>query len=169
MTKRLLGPNPLPRSPSLLTLTAYTLLLFLPVHILTHRIIPSDPSPPITALSPSELNFEFVKVGLAGWPLRSSLLYVGLVVCGLVHAFEGWNVILLTWGTGKGFGKKTRRIFACIGIGSVLSGLLYMAREPLLVLQSTLARINASYLQSAVFRFNLVRNFCYRLMSYLAD
>jgi succinate dehydrogenase/fumarate reductase cytochrome b subunit len=161
ITKRLLSPNPIPRHPSLLTLTAYPMLFFLPVHVLTHRIIPSDPSPPISALSPSELNFEFVKAGLAGWPVRSSLLYAGLVICGLVHVFEGWHVIMGTWGIGKGLGKKARRICVGLGIGTVLSGLLFVAKEPMNVLQSTLAQINASYLSSAVFRFNLVRKFGY--------
>ena len=152
ITKRLLSPNPIPRSPSLLTLTAYPMLLFLPIHILTHRIIPSHPSPPISSLSPSQLDFGFVKAGLVGWPVRSSLLYAGLVLCGLVHAFEGWDVILRTWGDGKGFGRKTRWIFAGFGIGTVLSGLLCIAKEPMDVLQSTLSQINASYLSLAVFR-----------------
>ncbi|KAF8485637.1 hypothetical protein JB92DRAFT_1538171 [Gautieria morchelliformis] len=154
VTKRLLSSNPLPRRPSLLTATAYPLLLLLPIHILTHRVIPSDTSPPISALSPSELNFEFVKAGLAGWPVRSSVLYAGLVLCGVVHTFEGWDVILRMWGGGKGLGRKTRRILAGVGIGTVLSGLFYSAKESLLVLQSTLAQINASYLASAIYRFN---------------
>ena len=84
--------------------------------------------------------------------MRSSLLYAGLVLCGLVHAFEGWDVILRTWGDGTGFGRKTRWIFAGLGIGTVLSGLLCIAKEPMDVLQSTLSQINASYLSLAVFR-----------------
>ena len=159
VAKRLVSSNPIPRPPSLLTLTAYPLLIFLPIHVFTHRIIPSNPSPPISALSPSELNYEFVKAGIAGWPVRSSLLYGGLVIFGLVHAFEGWSVILRTWGGGKGLGGRTRRILAGVGIGAVLSGLFSITKEPLLVLQSTLTQINASYLSSAVYRFNWVRNF----------
>ncbi|KAF8589675.1 hypothetical protein K439DRAFT_1644974 [Ramaria rubella] len=151
VTKRLLSPNPFPRRPSLLSLTAYPLLLFLPIHVLTHRLAPSHPSPPILALSPSELNYEFVKVGLAGWPIRSWILYTGLVLCGLVHTFEGWDIVLRRWCGEGGFGRW-KRVFASAGVCAVLSGLLCMSKEPLLVLQSTLSRINSSYLTSAIYR-----------------
>jgi hypothetical protein len=90
------------------------------------------------------------------------------VLCGVVHAFEGWDVILQKWGGGKGLGSKTRRILAGVGIGTVLSGLFYAATEPLLVLQSTLARINASYLALAIYRVNGVRNFV-SVLRYIID
>ncbi|KIJ32424.1 hypothetical protein M422DRAFT_265755 [Sphaerobolus stellatus SS14] len=50
-------------------MTAYPLLL--PVHVLTHRWYPMTEAPPISALSPSELDYEFVKVGLSKWPVRN--------------------------------------------------------------------------------------------------
>lgn len=152
ITKRLLSSAPIPRRPSLLTLTAYPLLLFLSIHVITHRVLPSDAAPPVLALSPSELNFEFVKVGLSAWPVRSWALYTGLVFCGFAHAFEGWNVVLKRWGGGEGIGKTTRRILAGVGIWTVLSGLTVLNKEPLSLLQSTFSRINSSYLGSVVYR-----------------
>ncbi|KAF8528186.1 hypothetical protein BU17DRAFT_73803 [Hysterangium stoloniferum] len=151
ITKRLLSAAPLPRRPSLLTLTAYPLLIFLPIHVMTHRLNPSSNGFPILSLSPSELDYEFVKVGLARWPIRSWVLYTGLVLCGLIHAFEGWNVVLRTWGSG-GLKKTSRRVFAGAGIGVVLAGVIHVAMEPILVMKSTLTRINASYISSFVYR-----------------
>jgi hypothetical protein len=117
---------------------------------MTHRFNPSSNDAHILTLSPSELDYEFVKVGLTHWPVRSWVLYTGLVLCGLIHAFEGWSVVLKTLGW-KGLGNKSRRMFAGAGIGAVLAGLAYIAREPLLLMKSTLMRINASYINSFLY------------------
>ncbi len=42
---------------SALSMTGYaTAVILLPVHFYTHRLAPSDPAPPISSLSPSELD-----------------------------------------------------------------------------------------------------------------
>lgn len=146
--KRLLRP----RRASLRALTAYPLLLALPVHVLTHRLLPCDPAPPVRALGPAELDYELVKAALARWPVRSWALYGALVACVLVHACEGWALVARTWGGGRGGGRRTRRAAAGAAVGVVLSGLLVVAREPLLALESTLVRIHASYSGSIVYR-----------------
>ncbi|CUA72395.1 hypothetical protein RSOLAG22IIIB_01062 [Rhizoctonia solani] len=53
----------------ILVWTGYPLLLVLAPHIATHRLIPSTPAPPISSLSPSELDYNF---GLVS-PMQSTV------------------------------------------------------------------------------------------------
>ncbi|KAK7449717.1 hypothetical protein VKT23_013190 [Stygiomarasmius scandens] len=80
-----------------LTLSAYPLLFLLPIHFVTHRILPMTPGPPIHSLGPAELDFNFVAHGLKTWPIRSWLMYSALVGCVAVHAVEGSKVLMRKW------------------------------------------------------------------------
>ncbi|KAI0285219.1 hypothetical protein BC826DRAFT_973049, partial [Russula brevipes] len=59
---------------------------------------PASPDPPISSLSPSELDFEYVKAALRGWPVRTTVLYGALVLAVALHAADGFGVIWSTWG-----------------------------------------------------------------------
>jgi len=146
--------RPRPFKLSVLTATAYPLLLLAPLHALTHRIYPSLPIPPISSLGPSELDYEFVKVGLETWPWRSWILYSGLVGCVTLHSVEGMRVVWRSWGTGepgllKGWG---RWIIAGSAFVIVLAGMGNIAAEPLYIPNFLLSRIKSSYAQSWVYR-----------------
>lgn len=78
-----------PFRPSTHHLAGYILIPFLTLHILTHRLIPSSPSPPINALSPSELGYSFVSYGLRTWPFVSWTTYAALILTGTYHALLG--------------------------------------------------------------------------------
>ncbi|ETW85152.1 hypothetical protein HETIRDRAFT_308980 [Heterobasidion irregulare TC 32-1] len=155
--KRILSPHS-PRPPSsLLTITGYTTLLFLPIHFLTHRLAPASPLPPIGSIGPAELDYEFVKAGLSAWPLRSWVLYSGLALGVAFHMGEGTHLMWNTWephATEKwrSFGKTTRRVIAAACAFPVISGLFALSQEPLLLFASTLERIHASFTQSIIFR-----------------
>ncbi|KAG8746679.1 hypothetical protein FRC10_003983 [Ceratobasidium sp. 414] len=85
-------------SANALQLTGYPLLFLLSPHIATHRILPSTPAPPISSISPSELDFSFVNFGLKNWPVRSWVMYSILVGAGIMHVTYGapmvWRTIL---------------------------------------------------------------------------
>jgi len=161
IVKRVLSPAKAPPRPwtSLLSLTGYAnMIFFLPVHFMTHRVHPMNPAAPIHALGPSELNFEFVKYGLANWPWRSWLLYGGLVVSVILHAVDGDRLLFNTY-FGETMGRikaaARKRLFA-IGLGlvalPVIAGTLIMSREPLMILSSTAERFQASFTQSPLYR-----------------
>ena len=69
--------------------TGWLLPFFLLPHIASHRLIPSSPTLPISALSPSELSFEYVGWGINRYPLLSIVGYGGLVIIGCWHAGVG--------------------------------------------------------------------------------
>src|SRR5258706_2322569 len=77
------------KSTRLVTLSAYPALAFFAIHVESHRLRPSFPQPPISALSPSELDYEFVKYGLQTYPLWAWVTYGGFVFAVLYHASEG--------------------------------------------------------------------------------
>lgn len=58
-----------------------------------HRLIPSDPSPPIAALSPSEFGFEFVAHALVTRPWTTAG-YLALTGVGVYHAFVGGQKVM---------------------------------------------------------------------------
>lgn len=135
------------------------MLLFLPMHYLIHRVFPSDPHPPIDALSPSELDFEYVKYGLTTWPIRSWILYTGLVVGVAFHAVEGYRILWNTYlrdklGPYKGTTRSTVIGASAVAV-PVLMGLWTMAREPLMVFSSSIVRFDAAFQKASVFRFRL--------------
>jgi len=146
VAKRLLSSPPT-KSPrplsSLLTLTGYGALIFLPLHFAVHRFYPDS----------SMLDFEFVKLGLHKWPWRSWLLYGGLVGCVVLHAVEGMNIIGKSWaGTKWKCSKRTRRIAAGIAAIPVLTGLWFMFQEPLMVFPSLARQFEATFTRSFMYR-----------------
>ncbi|KAI0303335.1 hypothetical protein B0F90DRAFT_1610424, partial [Multifurca ochricompacta] len=120
---------------SALSVTGYaTALFFLPIHVITHRLAPADPTPPISSLSPSELDYEYVKAALRGWPVRSTLLYTALVFGVTLHAADGIAVMWSTWAPESKLipGRRVRQILTGATVVLVLNGLAVVAREPLL-------------------------------------
>ncbi|KAJ7143319.1 hypothetical protein C8R43DRAFT_1237981 [Mycena crocata] len=161
IAKRVLSPAKAPPRPwtSLLALTGYAnMIIFLPVHFMTHRVLPKNPAPPIHALGPAELDFEFVKYGLANWPWRSWFLYGGLVAGVVLHAVDGERLLYNTY-FGETMGRikmAARKRLLAIGLGLLaapaLSGLFIMSKEPLLVFASTAERFNATFVKSPWYR-----------------
>jgi succinate dehydrogenase/fumarate reductase cytochrome b subunit len=163
IAKRLLArtkihPRPPPRPAThLLSTTAYTaLVLFIPIHVLTHRTYPSDAAAPIFAVGPAELDFEYVKFGLTTWPVRSYVLYAGLVGCVLLHAAEGVRVLLrVRFPNASSRPTKRRKMITTAIItlgGAILSGVFVMSREPLMIFASLSRRYQAAFLQSFIYR-----------------
>ncbi|KAI9437795.1 hypothetical protein BJY52DRAFT_577066 [Lactarius psammicola] len=152
--KRLFSPRTSRPLTSALSVTGYAIAFcILPVHFITHRLAPADPAPPISSLSPSELDYEFVKAALSGWPLRSTVLYTILVLGVALHAADGVGVIWSTRARGlKLPGRKARRALAGIAMVPVLTGLAVLAREPLYTFASMGARYRAALTQSIVYR-----------------
>ncbi|KAI0818673.1 hypothetical protein BC629DRAFT_668471 [Irpex lacteus] len=106
--KRLMGERSSRPLRSFFSIAGYASLFFLlPQHYLLHRVLPSNPNPPVLAVSPSELDFEYVKFGLQTWPLTNWALYAGLTIAVVWHAAEGSRIIWNTWLAGKaGIWKK---------------------------------------------------------------
>jgi len=146
--KRLLSSPPT-KSPrplsSLLTIAGYGALIFLPIHFVTHRLYPADSS---------MLDFEFVKLGLHKWPLRSIFLYGGLVGCVFLHAAEGINIIGRTWvGVGWKSCQRARRIAAAIAAAPVFTGLCFIFRERLMAFPSLARHYEAAFTRSIIYRW----------------
>jgi hypothetical protein len=152
-------PSPLqplpPHSPrplsSALSVTGYaSLFLFLPIHVITHRLAPLSSIP-----SPSELDYEYVKTALLGWPVRSTVLYSSLVLGVALHAADGLGIIWTTWApkmVAKLPGRRARRALAGAVMLPVLTGLAVIAWEPLYAFSFTVARYRASLALSFVYR-----------------
>ena len=135
LLKRLFSSPPPPRPlSSALSTTGYACVL-LPIHIFTHRLALADPSPPISSLSPSELDFEYVKAALHGWLARSTVLYVALVLGVALHAADGLVVVWATWvpkaAADKLPGRRARQALAGGAVLPVLTGLAVIVRSPL--------------------------------------
>lgn len=141
-------PRPL---TSALSVTGYaTVLLFLPVHVITHRLGPLGSIP-----SPSELDFEYVKTALHGWPVRSTMLYTTLVLGVALHAADGLRIIWTTWAPKvieKLPGRRASRALAAAAMLPVLTGLAVIACEPLYAFSFTVARYRTSLAHSFVYR-----------------
>lgn len=143
-------PRPL---TSILSSTGYlTLFLFLPVHYLTHRAYPAIPDAPIYSFGPAELDYEFVKVGLQTWPMRSWFLYIGLVGCVALHAIEGINII-----TASQYGKTVvprskRKLVSLLAAIPALTGLFVVSTETVWSLVSSVEGYMAAFCRSAVYR-----------------
>ena len=137
-----------------ISLTGYaTAFCFLPLHFITHRLAPADPVPPISSLSPSELDYEYVKAALSVWPRRSIVLYSVLVLGVALHAADGIGIIWSTWAPGCMLpGRRARRIFAGAAVIPVLTGLVVLTREPLYAFVSMAARYQAALTQCIVYR-----------------
>ncbi|PPQ97973.1 hypothetical protein CVT26_003122 [Gymnopilus dilepis] len=166
--KRLLSPpgRPPRRFTHLLSLTGHAaFFFFLPIHYLTHRAYPTIEAPPIDAVGPAELNYEFVKTGLKGWPIRSWFLYGGLVLSVTLHLVDGMTLIWNTWlkdsmslvfkrlQSWKRDNRPRRMLLAlgCIALPT-LTGLYALTKEPLMTFSSIAQRYQAVFLHSIVYR-----------------
>ncbi|KAH8835032.1 hypothetical protein DL96DRAFT_1808954 [Flagelloscypha sp. PMI_526] len=148
--KRFTSPKPTsqPRPLSTrLTGTGYAVAVFwLPVHYFIHRTSPKTPTPPINAVGPSELDFEFVKYGLKTWPFRMTFLYAGLVIGLTLHVTEAMG--LLAYFQGKLKQTKdainARTATGIVGVAlPVFAGLFFIAREPSYLFPSMARRFHA--------------------------
>jgi len=110
----------------------------------THRLLPSVSAPPISSLSPSEMNFEFVKAGLSVWPVFTWMGYASLVSVVLLHGAEGASVVLRYF-TGYAPSKWLRRTIAAAVAFSVFFGLYRISQEPLHLRGAQLERVKAVY------------------------
>ncbi|KAK8861667.1 hypothetical protein IAR55_002490 [Kwoniella newhampshirensis] len=81
----------------------YPLIVLVSTHILTHRLIPSSSTAPISSMSPSEFGWEFV-----GYNLRKSWMawgvYLTLIGSAVWHSLVG-GMKIVTWLRGD---RKTR-------------------------------------------------------------
>ena len=150
-----------------LTLSAIFLMLLLPTHYLTHRQYPTISTSPIFAVGPAELDFAFVQTGLAGWPVRSALMYAGLVCAGAVHAAEGVSLLRRRYlsptkapsaegqvKASKRITPRVQRMALALGLGAlpVLAGLYTLACEPSFVFSDLASRYHAVFTQSWMYR-----------------
>ncbi|KAF9464624.1 hypothetical protein BDZ94DRAFT_1216293 [Collybia nuda] len=168
VAKRLLSIRGTPprRLTSILSWTGYTtLLLFLPIHFMTHRVDPTSTSAAISAVGPAELDYEFVKLGLQKWPIRSWFLYTGLVSSVVLHMVDGttivWNAWIkdsfigkLSWKTPGDPQRKRKLKFVKYLAGvvlPVLSGLYVISNEPSMIFASMSKRFEAVFRESWVY------------------
>jgi hypothetical protein len=149
---------PRPLSSALSTTGYAAALLLLPIHVLTHRLAPADPAPPISSLGPSELDYEYVKAALQGWPVRSGALYAALVLGIALHAADGLAVLWATWAPRARprllmpRGRRARRALAGAAMLPALMGVVVVAREPLFAFASAMERYRAALGHSFVYR-----------------
>ncbi|CAE6432804.1 unnamed protein product [Rhizoctonia solani] len=158
------GTNSL-RTSDILMWTGYPLFLALTPHIATHRLIPSSPTPPISSISPSELDYTFVHFGLKNWPVRSWVMYALLVGAGITHAIYGMPVVWRQ--TTLKLLKKARVLHSesrigtrwsispkagLLGIGIVLLGVLRISRDNLFISRFAETRMASAYRMSALYR-----------------
>ncbi|KAF8610612.1 hypothetical protein BDV93DRAFT_463644 [Ceratobasidium sp. AG-I] len=145
--------------------TGYPLLFLLSPHISTHRLNPSTPSPAISSISPSELDFSFVHFGLQNWPIRSWAMYSILVGAGLFHVTYGvlivWRQTMLRLLKKSGIVRSDSRVglswraapkAALVGISIILLGLFRISREDVFISRLTKTRMVASYRLSPLYR-----------------
>ncbi|KAG8936892.1 hypothetical protein FRC02_009982 [Tulasnella sp. 418] len=135
--------------PSLLTLTAYPLLVLLPTHFSIYRLNPSSPHPPVSSLSPSQLDYSYVTFGFANWPWRTTLAIGGLVLAGTIHATSGWVILLRKkrkWGWKRWCG-------AMLALGIVGTGTLMIGTESVMVPKSLQRQMMEAYKVSWIYRY----------------
>jgi Protein of unknown function (DUF1691) len=167
-----MSPNRKSRGParpllSVLSWTGYaTALVFLPIHFITHRLNPTSPDPPISDVGPAELDYEFVKLGLQRFPVRSWLFYAGLVFSVALHMADGATIIWNTWfkttttdswssgENGDVTRTRHRQLVTIIGgsMISVLAGLFVVSKEPPMIFSSMAKRFEAVFTRSLVYR-----------------
>ncbi|KAI9508810.1 hypothetical protein F5148DRAFT_1013108 [Russula earlei] len=152
--KRMFSPRPSRPLANMLSATGYASMLFLlPVHVVTHRLGPANPAPPVSATGASDLDFEFVKVALREWPVRTTVLYAAIVLGVALHAADGFGVIWSTWVQKiKRRRRWVRRALAGVVALPVLTGLAVIAREPSYAFAFTAARYRAALAYSFVYR-----------------
>jgi hypothetical protein len=136
----------------LLSLTGHALVPLVVIHFVTHRLYPADPSPPIFAVGPAQLDYEYVKTALHQWPIRSWALYAGLVGAISLHWVEGINIITRTWMQKPLIKKNMKRLVSALIATPVLSGLWFMGREVSMTFADVGQRYVAALSKSWVYR-----------------
>ncbi|EPQ32332.1 uncharacterized protein PFL1_00528 [Pseudozyma flocculosa PF-1] len=94
--------------PSLHTASGIVLVPIVGHHILLNRLIPSRSTPPISALSPSELDYSYVSYGLRSAPLVTAALYLSLVVAAALHVTTGTTRLIARSRSQKAGTRRTR-------------------------------------------------------------
>lgn len=164
----LLGP---PKSPSILGATGFLTTIILPIHVLSHRLAPSSSLAPVNSLSPSQLDFEYVKVGLKVWPILNWTLYSTLVIGMAFHAVEGAAYMYRVWSarlfppsatTEEGVDRRrklkkervrlVKSVTLSAGISSVMAGLAVIATESLFVSRAMMGRMETAWMGVGLFR-----------------
>ncbi|KAL1695827.1 hypothetical protein GGG16DRAFT_44601 [Schizophyllum commune] len=158
--KRVLSPADRPPRPvsSPLTISGIAAAAFLTIHYRTHRVLPTIEAAPILEVGPAELDYEFVKTGLARWPVLNSVLYAGLTAAVAMHVVDGVGILYSVYVKGGRWRvwwptRRTRQIIAGVGVVlPVLTGLVALAREPILTFPSMVTRYEAAFRQLALYR-----------------
>lgn len=158
--KRLLSPHPPRPLRSLLSSAGYAALALLPAHIIIHRLLPTDPEPPIYSIGPAQLDFSFVQHALQKFPTRSLLMYGGLAGAAILHMLEGTSLLYDTYGAQNGEAKRweksrvrTRKIVGSVASLAIIGGLYTLWSEPIsMPLPSLLARFDAILSKSVMYR-----------------
>lgn len=154
--KRVLAPRPARRLTHALSVSGYAAAALGALHFLTHRVYPSNAAAPVLALSPAELDYEYVKYALEAWPWRAWLGYIALTAAVAGHAAQGMKVIWNTWLRGSlgawkgGVGRTVGMVVSAVV--PVASGLWVISSEPLMVFSSTAERFHAAFVESFVYR-----------------
>ncbi|KAJ4475626.1 hypothetical protein J3R30DRAFT_576205 [Lentinula aciculospora] len=152
-----------------LCLTAYTVLLILPIHFGTHRLLPTTTTPPVLSLGPSELDYSFVQYGLQRWPVRTWAMYTVLVGATITHAVEGLRILMSSRSDLVGVSEQAaadksssnsffptnsrirRRLLVAILTLPVLSGLYVLYEDPLYVFTDMGRRLEGVYQLSWIY------------------
>ncbi|TRM66832.1 hypothetical protein BD626DRAFT_396909 [Schizophyllum amplum] len=158
--KRVLSPAGHPPRPatSLLTVSGIASVALLTIHYRTHRVLPAIELAPIYEVGPAELDYEFVKTGLARWPMLNTVLYSGLITAVALHVVDGMGILYNVYvrgGRWRGWwpARRKRQIIAGLAlVMPVLTGLVFLAREPVMAFPSTVARYEAAFKELILFQ-----------------
>ncbi|KAE9393671.1 hypothetical protein BT96DRAFT_1050619 [Gymnopus androsaceus JB14] len=145
-----------------LSVTAYSILLLLPIHFGINRILPTTAAPPVLSLGPSELDYSFVQYGLQRWPIRTWAMYIILVGTTVTHAVEGARVLMGSFSSKStssnsvfpNSSKLRRKLLAASLALPVLSGLYFLYTEPLYIFPDLASRLEGVYQLSWFYRVN---------------
>lgn len=132
---------------------------------MTHRVDPTSVTAPISSVGPAELDYEFVKLGLQKWPIRSWFLYTGLVSSVVLHMVDGTTLVWNAWIKDTFIGRLGRNTpgdprrkrnvkFAKYLVGvvlPVLGGLYAISNEPSMIFSSMSKRFEAVFKESWIY------------------
>jgi hypothetical protein len=142
-----LPPRPL---RSLLAWSGYaSVVLTLGIHYPLHRLAPQSAA--AEAFGPAQLDMEFVKTGLQQWPIRSWLLYSGLVAATLLHTADGLFVIAL-YQRIRAKSRQTWRTVGALATVPALTGLYVMRKEPVIASSGLVKNFIAAFKEAHVYR-----------------
>lgn len=93
LLRRRLYPRSFPPKPNSHSISGFLLTPLALLHIFVHRIVPKSSRPPISSLSPAELDLSYVGHAVAKWPWISTVTYGALVALGVWHTVGGLAII----------------------------------------------------------------------------